>query len=697
MTTRVFAIGKQRTRAADTGDDLIVEMAFASEEPYERWWGVEILDCSEQSVRIGRLNDGAPVLFNHDWDEIRGVHVPNSVRCDSDRVLRGKARLTSATAVGRDTIALVESGILQKASVGYQIHRVIEQTTTKSGERIEREIAGAAFHRALERRGVTRDGRPGDGDLAAFRRDLDAEAGVIERADDDDTVYRVVDWEPYENSLVTVPADPTVGVGRAAARAAVSPPSTTTEINDMFTKRHPLQEQANDGAAGSTGGAANGTANNVQAGAANGAAGLPAQPRQGPTAMEMENDRRTAIENLCRANHIDDGIRSLWVSSGASMRQVSDELLQILQKRAESTPTVTQIGLSEKETRRFSLCRAIEACGSQNWTNAGFEAEASREVQRKLNRTPDPNRFFVPWEVQQRANMTPVEAVAYSLMKRDLTVAAAGNGGYLVETTNVGFIELLRNKSVLYNMGALRLTGLQGNVTIPKQSATGSATWLANEAATITEINQTFVQVSLSPKNVGGYTEMSRQLLLQANPSIEGLVMTDLASVVALDIDAKGLNGSGASGQPTGILNTSGIGSVTGTSLDYADIIEFQTDVFAGNALTANSGYVTTGAVAGLLKARVKFSSTASPIWDGRLDMADVDGYRGMASNQMPAATMLFGDFGLGVVVAEWGVLEVEVNPFANFQAGIIGVRAIASVDIGVRYPTAFSAASSIT
>lgn len=424
---------------------------------------------------------------------------------------------------------------------------------------------------------------------------------------------------------------------------------------------------------------------------------MAAQPRQGPTAMELENERKSGIQNLCRANSIDPGIEALWITSGATMKKVSDELLEIIQKRAESTPKTTQIGLSSGETRRFSLARAIEACAAQNWTNAGLEAEASREVARKLNRNPDPNRFFVPWEIQARGNLTPVEHLAYAMMKRDLTAASAGAGGYLVETQNIGFIELLRNKSVLFNMGARRLSGLQGNVAIPKQSATGSATWLANEAATVSEVNQTFVQVALAPKNVGGYTEISRQLLLQSNPSAEGIVMADLAAVVALDIDLKGLNGSGASGQPTGILNTAGIGSVTGTSLAYDDIVEFQTDVFAGNALTGQSGFVTTGAVAGLCKQRVKFSSTASPLWEGRLEEGVMDGYRAMASNQMPSATMLFGDFGLGVVVGEWGVLEMEVNPYANFQAGIVGVRAIASIDIAVRYPTAFSAAASIT
>lgn len=452
----------------------------------------------------------------------------------------------------------------------------------------------------------------------------------------------------------------------------------------MIVKRPLLQDQANDGTTGSAGGAASTNT-------------LPAQARQGASALDLENDRVACIDNLCKANNIDAGMRNVWVTSGASMRAISDEFLKIQQSRADSAPKTTQIGMTSNETQRFSLARAIEACASQNWTRAGFEAEASRAVAQKLNRNPDPNRFFVPWEIQERGNRTPMEMLGYALAKRDLTAATAGAGGYLIETQNIGFIELLRNKSVLYNMGAKRLSGLQGNVSIPKQSVAGTAVWLANEASTITESQQTFVQVALTPKSVGGYTEISRQLLLQSSPAAEGIVVADLASVVALDIDLKGLNGSGAAGQPTGIISTAGIGGVTGTSLAYAGIVEFQTDVFAGNALTGRSGYVTTGAVAGLMKQRVKFTSTASPVWEGQLQQGLVDGYMAMASNQVPAANMLFGDFDLGVVVAEWGVLEIETNPYANFQAGIVGVRAIASIDIGVRYPTAFSLATTIT
>jgi HK97 family phage major capsid protein len=282
------------------------------------------------------------------------------------------------------------------------------------------------------------------------------------------------------------------------------------------------------------------------------------------------------------------------------------------------------------------------------------------------------------------------------LSKRDLTVATGSAGGFLVETTNVGFIEMLRNRTVCLAMGARQITGLQGSVMIPKQTAAATASWLSTEATAITEAQQTFAQVALSPKNVGGYTELSRQLVLQSNPSAEGLVMSDLAAVVAIAVDLAGLNGSGAAGQPTGIINTAGIGGVTGTSLAYAGIVEFQTDTAGGNALAPSAGYVGTPAVAGLLKQRVKFTSTASPIWEGQLLDGTVDGYRAMASNQVPSANLLFGDFNQ-LVMGEWGVLEVEVNPFANFPAGIVGVRAMYTIDFGVRYPVAFSLATVIT
>jgi HK97 family phage major capsid protein len=355
------------------------------------------------------------------------------------------------------------------------------------------------------------------------------------------------------------------------------------------------------------------------------------------------------------------------------------EYLRAIKRQAE-------LGLSTRERRRYSLLRATLAAAENRWESAGFERECSRAIAARQGEIPDDTKKFY----------VPIEAEVWSLGRRDMTVATAAQGGHLVETENVGFIEMLRNRAVALRMGARELAGLVGNVTIPRQSGAATAVWLANEASTITESNQTLQQVTLTPKTIGGYTEVSRQLMLQSNPSAEAVVSADLGQVVALAVDAAVLNGSGASGQPTGIINTAGVGSVTGTSLAFDDILEFQTDVAGANVSPVRGGYATTPAVASLCIQRVKYTSTASPLWEGSVWDGTMQGFPAMASLQVPTATMLFGDWSQ-VLVGMWGSLQIDVNPFANFQAGILGIRAIVTVDVALRVPGAFSIATSIT
>jgi HK97 family phage major capsid protein/HK97 family phage prohead protease len=621
---RDFEASQIEIRADKDGARL--KFPASSEREVERWFGTEVLSHKGSAVRLERAKGGAmPLLFNHKMDQAIGMIDRAFVE---DGRLMVEAHLFE-TNQAQEVRKMLDGG-LRNVSIGYEIH-VFEEN--KKEQR-----------------------------------------------------YTATDWEPFEVSIVTVPADPTVGLGRAMR-------GFEQERAVRVVRVAQVDEQPANPAAGVK------RMDEQQ----NAAAGANAEQSTGPVitgggnrALELENGRRRAIDNLAKANNIADNIRDVWVTSGQSIDAVSDDILRIVEERNKGSKPVTNLGLSAPERKRFSITRAIQACADQNWSKAGFEAECSREIAGRLGRVLDPRKILVPLEIQERELGVTRAQVDAVLGRRDLTVATAGAGGFLVETANVGFIELLRNVAVVFRMGATRMPGMVGNVTIPKQSAAGTPYWLANEGSTITESQPTFVQIALSPKTVGGYTEISRNLLMQSSPAVEGLVLTDLAAIVSLAADLAVLNGSGSAGQPTGILGTSGIGSVTGTSLDYADIIEFQTDTAAGNSLFGNSGYVTTPAVAGLLKQRVKFSSTASPIWDGQLLEANVDGYRGMASQQMPAATMLFGDFGT-VLVPEWGILELEVNPYAGFTAGIVGVRALYSLDVGVRYATAFSAASSIT
>src|SRR5690606_27489332 len=102
------------------------------------------------------------------------------------------------------------------------------------------------------------------------------------------------------------------------------------------------------------------------------------------------------------------------------------------------------------------------------------------------------------------------------------------------------------------------LSGLTGNVSIPKHGAGLTAGWVA-EGEALPESEMAFDAVTLTPHHVGGITEMSRQLLQQSAPAIEGLVRDDLSYAVAAAVDAAIIAGSGTDGEPLGIINRTGV------------------------------------------------------------------------------------------------------------------------------------------
>jgi HK97 family phage major capsid protein len=603
-----FKVGEKLDRAFAVQRDTInveartIELAFSSESPYERWWGIEILDHNPTSIDLSRMNTHANLLCDHDIRDVIGV--VESVTIGADKKARAIVRF-GKSARAEEIFQDVVDGIRKNVSVGYMINEAKLESSTKSDEGKETDT------------------------------------------------YRITNWTPYEISLVSVPADIEVGVGRSTGDIPTDQPKPIQEIRIM-------------------------TATVIE---------TPA-----PTvdleqikidARKAEQQRSSEILSIKNQFSTYNGIEKLAIDSLNNGDSVSEYRSKVMDLIASAPKVTADIGLNAKEIKNYSVLRAIKAMTDKDWTTAGFERECHDAILKRagLNEAAN-NGFYVPYEVQ----------------KRDLTAGTGNQGGFIVATDNLAsnFIDLLRNRSVVAQMGATMLTGLVGNVTIPRQTAAGTASWLANEAAAATESQLVLGQLAMTPKNVIAYTEISRQLMLQNSPSADALVMSDLSKVVALAIDLAALSGTGTGGQPTGITATAGIGAVTGTTLGYAGIVEFQTDVANSNALAANCGYVTTPTVAGLLKQRARFASTDTPIWQGNILEGDIEGFRAMSSLQLAAASMIFGDFSQ-VVIGEWGMLEIAINPYANFTAAITGIRAIQTCDVGVRIPGAFSLATSIT
>nr|DAR53945.1 MAG TPA: major capsid protein [Caudoviricetes sp.] len=174
-------------------DNRTVELSFSSETPYGRWFGDEILCHDEECINLERFNNGlGTVLFNHDRDAVVG-HIEKVWLEDN----RGKALVRFDTDEQSETIfQKVQSGTLQGVSVGYAIYRyeVLEDEDTKS--------TNGRFN---------------------------------------GPAYVVTDWEPLEISIVSVPADPTVGVGRSAEEIHTS--IDTQEDNTRMDQEKTLEVQ----------------------------------------------------------------------------------------------------------------------------------------------------------------------------------------------------------------------------------------------------------------------------------------------------------------------------------------------------------------------------------------------------------------------------------------------------------------------
>lgn len=589
--TRDFAI----PREAINVEARTIDLAFSSESPVERWWGKEILDHQPGAVRLDRINGGAALLLDH--DRTNQIGVITRAWLDSDKKGRAQVKL-SRSARGEEILQDVVDGIRQLVSVGYQIHSL-----------------------------------------------------KLESSDDTGDVYRIDDWEPVEISIVAIPADVSVGIGRQSDLP--EQPAAIKETVKMATETE---------------------------------IGKPDVTVINQQAQQGERDRQQQIRALAKLHNMPD-VGTEACDSGMTLDAFRQTLLERIQRTATIAQPPSQIGMSAKDTQRYSIFKLLRALSQPSdraaQEAAAFEFDAHRAVEARLGVSRN-GGVYVPLEIQQR----------------DLTVGTAADGGYLVGTDNLGgsFIDLLRNRSLVAKLGAVTMDGLIGNMTIPKQTAGGTAYWLSTETTAITESQLTLGQLALSPKTVGALTEITRLLMLQSSPSAEKLVMDDLAAVLALAIDAAALAGPGTGGAPTGIIGTSGVGSVTGTSLGYPGVIEFQTDVEGGNALADNMAYVTTPTVAGLLMQRQRFTSTDTALWTGSVRDGLMSGYKAASTNQMPAGKMIFGDFSQ-VVLAAWGVLELKASEShgSNFASAITTIRAMASVDIGIRRATSFSVAASIT
>lgn len=611
-------------RSANFDDaNLTFELSFASETPVERWFGTEILECTKDAADLSRMNDGAPLLIGHNPDNWPGT--VERAWVDNDKTCRALVRCADDEE-GKRIYRRVKTGIMRKVSVGYRINDLV----------------------------------------------------LSEQKSDGLDTYRATRWTSHEASLVSIPADNSVGVGRSK--------ETTSTTQSRTKMPDPVIEP---------------TAPAV-------APVITTQPRI--AAPVADNNRMTEIIALGKGFNVpQERVNKALVENETSVDFAQACLRDHAKAPLAAPPT---IGMSRAEKRRYSLVRAINKISNREALD-GLEREASDAAAKLYKREPSPGGFLMPHDISvsgDREMLSAMLRVSPSLaftpygkeLQRGLLANNFTGAGALIAEDFLGgsFIELLRNRALLTSLGVGTLSGLTGNVAIPRQSSASTAYWL-DEAGLVTASQQGFAQVLATPKRLACQTAYNKQLLAQSTLDVEALVRDDHVRVIALAKDLAGIQGTGGV-QPRGILlgpTTDGTGG--GNNITSINIPGAMTRT---NLLSFMSAIQTANADIGTMQWLVNPNTRAK--WQSLVQVANYPvyltndagqtiGYPTPFTNQIGtsgtfANRAIFGAWGQAMF-CDWAGYDIVVDPYTRAGYNEIVVTVNLMTDFIVRHWPSFA------
>ncbi len=619
-----------------------VEVAFSSDIPVERFYGFEILSHEPGAIDGARLDNGAAVLWNHNRDDQIGVVM--SWRLD-DGVARAVLRFGSsarAEEVWRD----IQAGIIRHVSVGYwAIERKVE------------EINGVD-HVTLTK------------------------------------------WEPFEISMVSVPADTTVGVGRGAA-AAGNPPEDKAAA--------PVDSGDNEAAPGKGERGMKIITTRTATGAL-----VRAKVDDNGDIVEIVETLETAedarkreaeaakAESTRTADILDIGekyevqaLAAEAIRSGRSVDEFTREVLEhvmgsedepetrsvrtvparassLTKKKGNALADAGKTGMSEREASQFSFLRAATAVLNPNSRKAqeaaAFEYECSAAAEQSMGRSSD-------------GIMVPVEVLTRSLNSSKSGTNPGDTGGYLIDTelATQSFISLVRNNTTLMQLGT-PLGNLVGDLDIPRQTGSGNV-YIVGEDQDVGEGAIDFGNVEMRSTTIGVVGALTRKMMKQSSMDVEMLFRVSLAADLGLGIDMYGYYGDGVGNNPLGVMNYPGVNAVpfAGVQPTYDELVDMETEAAVDNMPLANMRYVGNSRFRGhCKKTPIEPGTNAAKIWE---QGGTVNGYETEITNQFPTGDVLFGDM-RNVLIGLWGGLDITTDKSRRGRSG--GTEIVLLQDFGI-------------
>lgn len=630
-----------------------VKVAFASEEPYQRAFGFEILSVDAKSVMTDYLDTGASVLVNHNWEDLVGVVTEYSL--DADKVARATVKF-GRSARAEEVFQDVVDQVRRQISVGYMVKAMAQEDPI--------------------------DGVP---------------------------AFRVTAWQPFEVSFVTVAADPSVGVGKslmtrdgtideqpieeliASLSKAKAADDSEDEDEDDEEEKSVKEDEEGESEKASTEEDGDdedeedddADADDMPGKVEEKAADVPAAVETPTPAVEetraavitvSQNDPAIEAEQLRVHTLMDLGEKLRAVDIAAQCIKEGRDIehfKQLVIQSKSSKGNKMELGLTTAEAQRFSLIKALNAQLSGKWDNAGFEREvheATAQLMKRENRAV--NGVAIPMEVLTRTN----------------NATSASAGGNTIQNNILGgsFIEMLYNALVLPQLGA---TFIEANspFSLPKASRAKTAAWVSeNGAAPAGALS--WSQIPFTPKRIADSTQISKRLLAQSTVDIEALLMSDFAKTIALAIQDAAINGDGVGQNPLGILNQPGLQTVAFAAAGaptFKEIVSMEGKIEDANLV--GNGYLVSPLTKSVLRTTPIAANYPAFVMTGN----EMAGYPVAVSKVAPADTVVFGSWS-DLVIAHFGALDIVVNPFTFATQNLLEVSVGMDADVNVRCAESF-------
>lgn len=388
--------------------------------------------------------------------------------------------------------------------------------------------------------------------------------------------------------------------------------------------------------------------------------------------------------------------------------------------KVQPEPYLLRSLASEKEYNGFSMMNGIKSIITRSESGKGhsrlpdksFELDVHEDMLARgkengglLGSSSDAGGWHIPMDAPtpniraslSRSGKIQRSAAVGNRFRRDLYTGDFGSGGALVPTEMITpIIEPLRNWTALSMVGCRFMGGLSGNVVMPRQTGV-VAPQAVSEIGALVATQPDFDQISARPRRVGNQTKYSKQLLFQADPSVEAIVRDDNFKQIALQVDEYGINGSGGNNQPLGIMNQPGVFSKAfGGTATIASIEAFATAIRASNIrgpleflATSNVRGRWRSIAAALVNATTVISGQQNAIWTGSDEEGLVTGRPAHDSQQIPNDQVILGmwdDF----IWFQWAGVEIVVDPYTVAGTGEWLITMNTYNDFAVRHPQAF-------